>query len=94
MLSRLDPWQGNITYLVLAMFYVAKTSLELFKYRTGDHILALGDIEAEGINFIADGTTNWFKIATYVGLWVRLSTWTITLITQSLSMIGIGVSVN
>ncbi len=48
----MDPMTGNVTYLMVALFSVVYTSLNLFRYKPVDATLALGDIS---------GKTNWFK---------------------------------
>ena len=81
----MDPLTGNVTYLMVAAFSIAINAMNLLRYKTKDAELALGDIS---------GKTNWYKTTIYVGLITELTVWSVTFITQLLSMFGIANDIN
>jgi len=81
----MDPMTGNVTYLMVALFSVVYTSLNLFRYKTADATLALGDIS---------GKSNSFKTSLYIHMITELTVWTVSFVTQLLSMFGIANDIN
>ncbi len=81
----MDPMTGNVTYLMVALFSTVIASMNLLRYRTSDATLALGDIA---------GKTNWFKTSLYVSLITELTVWSVSFVTQLLSMFGIANDIN
>ena len=80
-----DPLTGNVTYLMVALFTLVYTSLNLFMYKTDAATLALGDVA---------GKTNFFKTGLYIEHYFKMVFWSLSLVTQILSMFGIGNSIN
>ncbi len=81
----MDPMTGNVTYLMVALFSTVITSMNLFRYKTSDASLALGDIA---------GKSNGYKTGLYIHLISELTVWSVSLITQLLSMFGIANDIN
>jgi hypothetical protein len=83
--SSIDPFMGNLTYLLVAAGVTTQAALMAFRYasRTGYYL-----------SFISGTGTNWFEIGDLIQNYANLSLFGIAFITQLLALFGIAAWLN
>jgi hypothetical protein len=85
--SKLDPFQGQIAYALIALTSVAGIALEMFRYRSPADFYTASDT-------VYGDSVNWWKLSHLIGGYGGLSFFAVASITQILSMAGIAVPIN
>jgi len=85
-MSKLDPFQGQVAYALVALTSLASVALEMFRYRSAADFYTSSDS--------VYGDVNWWKISHLIGSYGGLSFFAVASVTQILSMVGIAVPIN
>jgi len=85
-MSKLDPFQGQVAYTLVALTSLASIALEMFRYRSPTDFYTSSDS--------VYGDMNWWKLSHLIGGYGGLSFFAVASVTQILSMAGIAVPLN
>ena len=81
--ASIDPFMGEITYLMVAIGVATHTALDLFRYE-----------KTAVLDTYATGTTNWFKFGSIVRKYTYLVVFGLAALTQILAGLGIAPGIN
>ena len=86
--ASIDPFMGEITYLLVAIGMATHTGLDLFRYKSDSNYY--DDYQAAAVAT----DTNWFKIGDAIKKWAYFIIYSIAAVTQILTGLGIATPIN
>ena len=86
--ASIDPFMGEITYMMVAVGMSTKVGLDLFRYKSDKTYY-----DSYQASLVADDT-NWFKIGDSVKKWAYFVIYSIAAVTQILAGFGIAAPIN
>ena len=86
--ASIDPFMGEITYMMVAVGMATKTGLDLFRYKSDSTYYDTYQ------SAMLSTSTNWFKIGDTIKKWAYFVIYSIAAVTQILAGFGIAAPIN